>query len=632
MAFAVDLFRIGAEFSFETKLASQNVTALEKGVEKLAKTTDRAVKDVGLLGAKYAFSFSGAQGGMVGVLKTAIDSTELFKNSQLALINVLDANKDKLTGPLDNFNDKMGVANNLLKLNNEEARKFAISSNQLFSGTLLLAETLFPQGLGGINAEGARTLARNALKSARLFGVSEEYAPIGISNIISGGAGIQNPIFRALRNSAPEVFKEAGVSDTASFNALNIAKRFDVINKALAKFTKNTELMEKYTRTMGGLIQRIQDLFTGLDSVLRPLASPIYEKIIDFGYYLTDLLNKGLRMAFEDLGKVIESLIEKPKELISNLAVLKNFQKDFGIAKITTSLLILFTHLKFLGPLLIKISGVIGGTFGKSIEKIGVMLGKSGGAFKLLSVGLGIVFVTLAKWTGVLAVVYSALAGVTKGIAMFKTAFIEGFLNKLNKQENFDLFSRLSIAFERLISPFKTIIDIVADLTFTFLSGVTGIDGKTNQAYNKMLAFADALIFITKPIEVFALGLKTIYGGLKLIFQLLSDFIKDSLSFFGIGKGSSFSVGQRFDDFFSFISEDYLRRQNLLDPLGDLKEKPAVIQNFGEVKIALDVGDQQVDRIAFTIKEALAEQASNPRQAQGRQFKQGLIRRASVPF
>ena len=87
------VFEVVSEFIIEEAVAVAATNRLTKSVQNLSETVDNAIFGATRLGLSYAQSFLTGGAGILGILGSAIQSSEKFRSSQIELANTMLANK-----------------------------------------------------------------------------------------------------------------------------------------------------------------------------------------------------------------------------------------------------------------------------------------------------------------------------------------------------------------------------------------------------------------------------------------------------------------------------------------------------------------------------------------------------------
>ncbi len=336
------VFTIAAEFVFH-EAAESGLDKITSKLDAVSRSAGTAINTVSALGMNMVMSFSGAGGGILGVLSKAVQVSDKFKQSQLDLVKIIGANSNNLQG-VGGFNNQLSISAKIMKEISHDAQKFALPENSFLHAFKGVAGLLIPKGLAGDNLKVARDMSRNLLKSAPALGIDAFQVQGQLMRSVEGSASMGDTLFRRLLGEAPEAFQGANVKTTKGFNALSAAKRVDVLNKALEKFSTNTEELIARTKTMSGVFQRAKNIFTGYDSVLKPIGDLVTKIIVPLANDVLSFINKEGRQIIQGLAKFVEGFMDKPKNMLINLMQLRNLGSDAFSAAKWAGFVVLVSH------------------------------------------------------------------------------------------------------------------------------------------------------------------------------------------------------------------------------------------------------------------------------------------------
>ena len=629
---APQVFKVVTQFVFEDQV-TQGLNKLEGQLDSVSNKAQSAIDTVVNLGTSFALQFSGASGGILGLLSKAITASDDFTNSQLSFTNIIGANMHNLTGSIDTFNDKMLVSRNIMGDIQKDAEKFSVPAKGLLEITKSLSALLVPKGLAGDNFENARTLGRNLLKSAPNLNVDPNQVQGQLIRSIEGGASAGDTLFRRLLTEAPEPFQAAGVKDAKGFNALKAAERFNILNDAMAKFSSNTDVLTARTRTLSGLWQRITDLTTGFSSVLRPLGDVIIPPLVEMIELGINILKTQGAQIVQSLARFIKPLIENPKNLMVGLMQVTELAKDVGSAASITGLLVFLAHLQHFSSVIGKTQ--LGGQLLNNISMLGVkfpLLGKVMGfvtnILGRLSTFLGGgFFVAISKMLGLFGLLSVVFQAVSRALAKAKLERIEAAIEQSGKFT--DAIVRIKESFQRFLAPINDIIEGLSEFFLLFIPGRETVDGFADSIVNMADVMEDVSIFF---IEIWA-GIRMQAAGLLAFIaesgRIVETFFGNLLSGNFTGLLDNIDFTNSFDNIVEAMMEEF---NNTVDKnlfaIDNNVENSAVVQNntnIGKIEINQEFKERQnPDRIAFSVKEQILKTANNP--TQGRRSLSGGLR------
>ena len=634
MVVATQIFIVVTEFKFEAAQAFIASDLLSAKVQGISNAADNALASVERLGFSFALQFTGAGGGILGVLGKAITASDDFTQSQLSFANIISSNLEFLTGSVDNFSDRMLSAKAIMNDIIKDSAKFGLPAKQLLGLTKGISALLVPKGLAGKNFEAARTISRNLLKSAPNLGIDPTLVQGQLVRAIEGAASAGDTLFRRLRTEAPEAFQRAGVTDTKSFNVLKAAKRFEILNEALGKFSSDVEILTARANTLGAIFQRIKDLFSGFASVLKPLGDviiPPLVQILELGIKIIQDQGAILVKQFADF---IKPMIENPKKLIIGLLQVKSLAADLGKATVIAGVVVLFTQLGFISALLSK-SALFAG-LGTALAGIA----GSAGILSLIFSKISFIFKTIIPFLGTM---FFAFVKVASGVA-FLTLIFQAFSRALAIAK-FDRIGtlieqspligaallKLSQAFNAIMAPVNFVIEGLAQIFLLFLDTGTSV----NILSGALTFLSDIMVSIANTVTTTFAGIRAIAAG---VLQFIADIITrvgnafDAISvadFSGAIEALTGGIADSLENVGTSALDEFFKtiRENIIG-IEQNTENAAVVNNevnIGKIEIRNDFKEQlNPDRIAFTIKDQIMKTANNPTQARNQSFTNGL--------
>lgn len=632
---APQVFKVVTQFVFEDQVTS-GLDGLERKLDGVSAKAQSAIDTVVNLGSSFALQFSGASGGVLGLLSKAITASDDFTNSQLSFTNIIGANMHNLTGTIETFNDKMQVSRSIMGDIQKDAEKFSVPAKGLLEITKSLSALLVPKGLAGNNFENARTLGRNLLKSAPNLNVDPNQVQGQLIRSIEGGASTGDTLFRRLLTEAPEPFEAAGVKDAKSFNALKAAERFNILNDAMAKFSSNTDVLTARTRTLSGLWQRITDLTSGFSSVLKPLGDVIIPPLVEIIETGINILKTQGAQIIQSMARFIKPLIENPKQLMIGLMQVADLAKDVGSAASITGLLVFLAHLQHFASFVAKTQ--LGGQFLTSISMLGVkfpLLGKamsfvSSMGSRLATFLGGSFFAVIGKMLGLFGLLTVVFQAASRALAKAKLERISAAIEQSARFT--DAIVRIKESFMRFMAPINDIIEGLSEFFLLFIPGRESVDGLTDS----IVGMADAMDTVsTFFIQIWA-GIRMQAAGLLAFIaeagRIVEVFFGNLLSGNFTGLLDNIDFTNSFDNIVDAMMEEFNSTvdRNLF-AIDNNADNSAVVQNntnIGKIEINQEFKERQnPDRIAFSVKEQILKTANNP--TQGRRSLSGGLRKGT---
>lgn len=623
---SVKAFSVLSEFRFDVGQAVIASDTLQSKVESLSGAVDEAMFSVQRLGLGFIANFTGAGGGVLGILGSAITASDKFTDSQISFAQIIDSNMMHLTGSIGSLNEKMAASRNIMKDIAKDALKFGLPAAELVDMTKTLSAMLVPKGLAGENFGNARTMSRNLLKSAPNLGINPQDVQGQLLRSIEGSASMGDTLFRRLLTEAPEPFKEAKVTDAKSFNALDATKRFNILNEAMAKFANNADLLSMRANTLSGIMQRVRDTFMGFNSVFKPLGDVILPMIIELINVALDWVNTKGRHLVKMFASFVKSMIDTPTEMLVNLSQLSALAGDVSKAAGIVGLIVTLTHLKEALHLIGRL-----GPIGQTIEKMGTsfftfasnipVLGKgfdslmnifntgSVTTFRGLVAAMGM---TVLKMAGLFAVLLIPLQGLSRALARVKIEFFEWLAE--NSVKLAGILDRLQQSLRILFMPVMDMIKGFEELFFIILGGT----GPMDSLLSFMTTMSYGLRFLSEGFLIAYAALRGFIaffvGAWSQLFLNLSMMIQNLLS--GNFKDIFFGTENIFKEGFMNAADEFNKvvgkaQSPLIDGEVDnarvsntvINQDIKMTNNFKEVL--------QPDRIAFTIKDQLEKSSRN---------------------
>jgi len=431
-------FRVVTEFVFNADQAISGAEALNTQVKKLSDAADGAIKSVSSLGIKYVMAFSGATGGILGIIGNAIKSSDKFKKTQIELANTMVSNKMKMNGGVISFNDALTQSGFIMDGIIKKSRHFGISPDKFTSQVKFFNNMLAPKGLSGDNLSNAQELARVSMKAAPALGVSQEQSISGIMSGISGQLS-KNTQFgtRLFMESGNAIKQSTGISNLKEFNKAKPEKRIKALIKGLDKLAGKADTISARADTLGSKLSQVKDLFWGVGSVLEPLGKVILPLIKDtLDIVIKYIKNDGAKI-IKLISNFVKDFIKSPKEMLVSLMQLKDLSSDLGKATTIGGMALAAAHARDLVNLLgsvkftrglhlflLNITNTIqripflGAGLTKIMNSIHKMfnVSTSGGIFEFLYT-LG---ASMARMAGFIGVLLIPLQGLSKAIARIK--------------------------------------------------------------------------------------------------------------------------------------------------------------------------------------------------------------------
>lgn len=633
----MNVYTVVSEFRFDVAQAVLGSEQLQGSVEQLSGSVNNAINSVKALGIGLVAQLTGAQAGLTGIFGSALSASDKFLNSQVSLTQIIDSNMGHLTGTIGTMNEKMAVSQKIMNEIAKDARDFGIPANELLEMTKTMSAMLVPKGLAGENFKGARDISRNLLKSAPNLGINPYDVQGQLLRSIEGSASMGDTLFRRLLTEAPEPFKQANVKDAKGFNALDTAKRFNILSEAMLKFSNNTELLEMRANSLSGVMQKVKDTFTGFTSVLRPLGDVLLP-------LLTEALNRVLKWIQNDGQKIIDEVAkflkkftDSPKEMLLELNQIATLAEDLKLATKLAGVTVLIMHLQELVGFLSKlpIVGPALGYLGSGLLTLLSYLKPTGKWFTAISwifTNMGTVLsyvwpvlrsfaIGILEFGGAIGAFLIPLQGLGRALLRMKIETLEWFAN--NTAELTELLFKAQGALALIMTPFQDLIKGFEELFFALFGGTYFLDIAKDglKSFVKDLqGFAEGIMKVWSFLRGITAGMiefiLTIAGNIQV---LIGNLMNGNFKNFDLGTENSFAnFGKAFDEEFN---KSFSRAQTpLVDGKVDNAKVSNTVNNY-DVKMNNSFKEVlQPDRIAFTIKEQLEKASTNRTSAKGNTF------------
>lgn len=617
---AIQAFTVLSEFRFDVGQAVVGSEQLQNSIQGISDHATHAMNSVKALGLGWVSHLSGMQAGIMGLLGNAVTASDKFSQSQLSFASIIDSNMEHLTGNIDTLNGKMLISKTIMNDIAKDASKFGVPAQELLEMTKGLSAMLVPKGLAGTNFENARSMSRNLLKSAPNLGVHPGEVQGQLLRSIEGSASMGDTLFRRLLSEAPEPFKAAKVKDAKGFNALDTAKRFNVLNEALAKFANNAGILELRANTLGGTLQRVKDLFMGFNSVLKPLGDVLIPFIVKVLNMAIDWINTKGRILVQAMANFLKPFLEDPARLLINAQQAMDLGQNFKTAGTVTGLLIFFMHMKEIFGFLSKIPRV-GATFAwmGQLPIMSTLMSGLSGLFR--SFGLILQFLWplmkvvlwgVAEFAVGLAAILIPLQGLSGALARVKIEFFTWFADNVVSLTK--TFEELQHSLSVFFSPIQDMIRGWEELFFTLLSGTYVLDflKSSFEGLAAILKWAAPLFG-----EIYAGFRGLIAGMFDVIFRFVENLgiiISNLLD----GKFLSLTDGTSnvFSGYMAAGAEEFQKTlMRTLSPNGEGEIDNNKVSNHNhnyDVKMTNHFKEVlQPDRIAYTIVDQLKKASTN---------------------
>ncbi len=592
------LFEVATEFRFDVGQAMLNTQALQGAVDNLSASTDGAMKSLGYLAGGLVAHLGFGSGGLLSILTKAVQISEAFDSQALNFANTINANMGTLSGTIGTFNERLATSQMILDNISDTAIKFAIPTAALAELTQKIATPLANRGKLGTNFSGAIEMSKNLMLAAPAANINPMIAGESLYRALSEHQPLHGQLFSRLANT-PQ-FKGAHITTQMQLANMQPDKKIELLSSALKGLAKDTDAINFRLNTLHGQFTILQDIFSDIGSILRPIGDAIKKPLIQVLKYLTTYFANHGKELGKNLGQLLSSFISDPKSALVNLMQLKSFGGDFKKALHIVELYGTFRLLKFIitdllgitlnGGLIIKMFNAIRTGIMWLVDLIpwGAVMS---GVFNLLRMAALEVLPVFLAALGIFQIFSRA-----KGIAL-----AQDIKNTLPMTERLaGVMVKLKVAFDKIMTPITTVIDFMANLiaplfetTFWLKIGVP---------------LLEALAFTLDKIGTVVVGLTSaLYGIIGVIVDFITDLIKLKNPFGHVME----NYNTNFMDF----------QKRVATNLGDPSKSTSNVVNNNHIEARFDMREQlEPDRIAFAVTESLKKLVLNPQQAAGRSF------------
>jgi len=600
------VFQVATHFKFEVGAALLGASSLEKNVNRLSSAADDALISFQKLGVGINVSMGLGSGGAVGLIQKAIQSSEKFLDLQLKMSNVFASNKDKFTGPVDDFNQRMLASEGILKRIAGEAKKFALPEQEFASTVALLGAQLSSKGLSGTNMGNAVDLSRNFLKSAPALGIQPGQASGQINDIIGGHASKSQRLFQRLTGETTAFAEFADSS--AKFNKLKPHKRLELLIKGLEQYSKvNGELLRR-TEMLSSRLRVMRNVISGLDGVIKPLGdvlAPLFGKFVND---MTNIIDTDIRTVFANASKTIKFLVPDMQSLIVNLLQLREAATDTKKAVKTLGILgmaaLILQFVSFM-----RLLSLIGVSFNMLISGLMFIL-KPLQLIRIAFLGMGFILSKVLVPFMALLAVFQLISRARAHAKVADTKDVPAQAARFSA-----VGSRFAKAFSNIFSPLTSFIDMIAKFISPLFQSATWM-----KVVNSVL---EAMVGLFEDLGTVMLLANAGFDALILSMMKIVE---------NLMNGKIFSLTDGVSDSFNASMELFFARNANKFTRGD--KDPALSQpqvNIGKVEINNKFKENmEPDRIAFALVKQLgkASQAPTGESKSGNFAKQGKLSQA----
>lgn len=604
-------YRVLTEFRFEAGSAIATSGQLQSAVSGISGAADEALFSLRRLGIGVVSYLGPGMGGVIGTLYSAITSADKFTQSQIKIATMFQS-AGFFKGP-EGFAEALTAGSEAMERIQKTAQKFSLPAADLLGTASLIAPALMSKGLDDSSMTKSLDLSRQFLKANPILGTDPGMAMGQLMGMVMGRTDMGGQFTQRLFADTKSLKGYSGQGGTQKFNALDPAKRIELLTSALGEFANNTKAAEAIAGTLNGQMQLMKDNLFGVFSVFRELGSVLIQPILQVFRAVNEYLKTQAPQIVANLSALIKPYVEDPKALIVNLLQLRSLKEDTLSAGKVLAVIGAFEGLYFvLGMLGIRAQVL---TMAMNIMQIGWLgLGKilgligrglmfltgSTSMIGMLFSGLNLIVMVVSRLLLPLALLVALFQLISRAIAIARVNDATAFLEIMPRFTA--AMAYLNKAFLMLIDPFVVIFNAVATAIapiFQFSHWLEALVWIINLG-------ADALV-------LFQAGFQgVVFVILQFVENLKAAFTGESFNIFG-NLGAAFDAGTNdvFERIFGRIS----------NAEGDPATSNKITQ-IDKIEINNQFKEQQEpDRIAFTLRDQLVKAATNPLQAAGRSMR-----------
>jgi hypothetical protein len=608
-------FKVLTEFRFDIASAVASSQTLQSEVGKISSAADQAHFALKRVGIGLAYQMGLGQGGFLGMIYTALKASDKFAASQRSVANIL-LSSNLFDGAFA-FEDAMSSASKAMQNMKQAAREFSLPVQDLVNTSKLIGAVLVNHGLDDAQLTRSTQLARGFLKSAPVLGIDPGLAQGQLLDAVMGRANMGDTFMQRLMNEteamkqfAPKSGKQQAGGGAALFNALDAAKRLEVLNKALYQFGSNSRILDENTRSLSGQLQRLSDNITGIFSIFKPLGDALSKPVRMVLFKINEYLERDGEKIVANFSGIIKRMFADPEKLFVGIQQARNFSGD--VSKAGNMLLLIAVVQGITWALRTLGITLRGGLILSGLRLLGSGIAWLGRAF--VSVG-GLSFMVKA-FAFVLRSIVAPIAILTFMFQIISRAIAKAQVSNAkflanNVERISALFNRLTVAISNIMLPIEMIIEFWSDLvSWIFRLDLSGniLLGLLEQFIKFMEQLGHAIVFI----------LSTISGIISSLMGMVYQLVEGNFRKVGANIGKDFMDG---------FNEVYAKRFQRTGMTGDSEGAVSnKITNIDKIEINNQFKEQmEPDRIAFVLKEQLVKAALNPQQSSGRSLRSALV-------
>ncbi len=414
---------------------------------------------------------------------------------------------------------------------------------------------------------------------------------------VLAGAPLHGNLFSRLVTTMP--FHQAGIRTQAQLAGMQPDKKLELLSKALKSLAGDSDALNYRLNSLHGQMTILQDMFTQIGSVLRPIGDAIRGPLIQVLKFVTGYFRDHAKILGQQIGDALKNLLQDPKGLLINLLQIKTLGSD---VKRSFRMVELFGTFKFIKWIL---SDLLGMTF-------------NGGLVMAMfrSIWSGVMYlVALVPWAKVLTGIFTVLRAAVMSVLPLFLGFLYIFqvlsraraIARINDVSALldlapkfpPLFLRLKTALENILLPVTMSINYWAQLLSKLF--------ETSFWLKIALPVFELFVF---AMEKFGQSVIYALAWINALTYAWVSFFFDVANLNNPFKSLFSNLKKGFKD---FVDENHAR-------LGDMSKATANynVYNNNKIDARFDMREQlEPDRIAFSVTEHLKKLALNPTQGRG---------------
>ena len=353
MPLAKTAYTILGHFKFETGSAVASVNKLSGSLNKMTEGLKSTERNFKVLFASHTLSLTGGVGGIAGTLHKMVTASEDYYQIQRKLSTIMVSNSKKQM----DFNMAMRTSGVILRDLAKDAQRLALPIEEYTSVFSELAGPMVAKGVAGRNMKNTRNLAKNFMMMSQVFPIQ----PWQIHNVLSGAITNQNPLFRILKDDTQE-FKNMSLG---RWRGMKYGRKVESLNRAFGQYSANNpEIIGSQIRSLQGQLTILQNFFTSITSVLKPLGDVIRGPLVRGLIEVNKWIGEKLRQSLQILADTLKPLTGNLASLYVEFEKLKALSGTLSKSGVASGIAFMVVELKKFVPMILRFAvalGLLGG-------------------------------------------------------------------------------------------------------------------------------------------------------------------------------------------------------------------------------------------------------------------------------